>query len=83
VLVANARKLRLIYSNKHPEAYDHRNGDASMNDPILAPAAAAHPKAAQAQEHVFSGMTTNGPQRLWRIGGVLLLVLLLAVMLAP
>jgi hypothetical protein len=52
-----------------------------MNDPILAPAA-AHPKAAQALEHVFSGMRTIGPRRLWRISGVLLLVLLLAVLLA-
>jgi Domain of unknown function (DUF1996) len=53
-----------------------------MNDPIVAPGA-ARPKAAQALEHVFSGMRTNGPQRLWGISGVLLLVLLLAVLLGP
>jgi hypothetical protein len=53
-----------------------------MNDPILAPAVAARPKAAQAQEHVFSGIITNGPARLWRMSGVLLLVILLAVLLA-
>ena len=53
-----------------------------MNDPILAPAAAARSKAAQAQEHGFSGMTTNGCARLWRISGVLLLVGLLVVLFA-
>jgi len=52
-----------------------------MNDRILMPDA-ARSKAAQELEHVFSGMRTNGPQRLWRISGVLLLVLLLAVLLA-
>ena len=51
-----------------------------MNDPILAPAA-TRPKAAQAQEHVFSGMRTNGPARLWRIGGALLLAVPLAAVL--
>jgi hypothetical protein len=53
-----------------------------MNDPILAPAAAARSKAAQAQEHGFSGMTTNGRARLWRLSGVLLLVGLLVVLFA-
>jgi hypothetical protein len=52
-----------------------------MNDPILAPAATVCPKAAQAQEHVFSGMTTNRLARLWRIGGALLLAVPLAVVL--
>ena len=52
-----------------------------MNDPILA-SAAARPKGAQALEHFFSGMRTNGPARLWRISGVLLLMILLAVLLA-
>ena len=42
----------------------------------------APPRATQAVEDVFPGMTTNGHGRVWRIGGVMLLMLLLAALFA-
>jgi Domain of unknown function (DUF1996) len=52
-----------------------------LDDPIFAPAA-TRTRAAQAVGNVSPGMITNGRARFWRIGGVFLLVLLLAVLLA-
>src|SRR5919202_1599674 len=42
---------------------------------------ATRPRAEQAVENAFPGATTEGRARFWRIGGALLLVLLLAVLL--
>jgi len=60
----------------------HAQSEASTASIVVVGSLAARPRAAQAVDNVLPGTTTNWRTRFWRIGGALLLVLLLAVLFA-